>query len=638
MNTCSFYVSPATVIPPNDHGFLLFHEVHSGTCPSFVGYPTNIQLYNNLVDPSIPFRVLLMTAAQYQVFSLNPSQRACISTYPGCNTVRLDTDGTTHPLNVAIDPDETTDPVLVVENLSPTASIYFSATSVFYYTSYVCSEYGSSCFTCTAVAGCGYCRQSATCLNGNSTGPASGACTTGWEYHSCSSTCTAYTNCGDCTSQPNCGWCGATAACTGGSSSGPASGSCAAQWRFGNATTCPTPCPSAQNCTACMNLTESVQHPTHPNPHPTHLPSRLHWDGTSGAHPTHFLSSNGRVVWFVQLWLVPGDAQLYAGYCRRAAHPPWSAWPPAIPRGATCASWSWATCPACPVNATCASCLAAPGKKITNFANWWHVGTVGICAAAAGAPPRVEALTGFTGFFPWAPRFLSHERLVREFLPRPMLRPVIVRRLHRGRQRLIYHLSRALQVMWHCPAMPNCTIPWGCTECRNVTGCAWCESPSACALVTGSCSRWAADACPACPVTSDCGLCSSTPGCGFCAVSSTCMAGIRAGPVSGTCRTGWTYGRAASCLSTTTYIVIGVSAGAGLALVVLVFFLVFCCWFRHVKNRPAKALPDLSVPPGSGQPAPAPALAPAKIPPPPGAAWVAQAQPVPAGQPAVYVV
>jgi hypothetical protein len=103
----------------------------------------------------------------------------------------------------------------------------------------VCAAYSADCFACTAVAGCGYCAATSTCMpaegSTNGTGPALGDCSsTTWssDANSCPDPCGMLQTCDSCLGVIGCGWCGASCSCSSTSAdlTGPRRGTCASEW------------------------------------------------------------------------------------------------------------------------------------------------------------------------------------------------------------------------------------------------------------------------------------------------------------------------------------------------------------------------------------------------------------------------
>lgn len=100
-----------------------------------------------------------------------------------------------------------------------------------------------------------------------------------------------------------------------------------------------------------------------------------------------------------------------------------------------------------------------------------------------------------------------------------------------------------------CPAA-DCFARTSCGECQDAfTGCGWCASSGTCmpgapdlpaAPATCDDQQWYFDICPEdCADEMTCVSCTGTVGCGWCAGGGGCTAGTSAGPLEGSCASGW---------------------------------------------------------------------------------------------------
>jgi hypothetical protein len=95
----------------------------------------------------------------------------------------------------------------------------------------------ATCGECTPMGPCGWCESTRTCLVGGAMGPDMGSCAD-WDYvpSDCADfdagpppDCTDGTSCDTCTPMAGCGWCtnGTMGMCTNGTEMGPTMGTCA---------------------------------------------------------------------------------------------------------------------------------------------------------------------------------------------------------------------------------------------------------------------------------------------------------------------------------------------------------------------------------------------------------------------------
>ena len=100
-----------------------------------------------------------------------------------------------------------------------------------------------------------------------------------------------------------------------------------------------------------------------------------------------------------------------------------------------------------------------------------------------------------------------------------------------------------------CPAA-DCFARTSCGECQDAfTGCGWCASSGTCmagapdmpaAPAVCADQQWYFDICPEdCADEMTCVSCTGTVGCGWCPGGSGCAAGTDAGPLEGSCASGW---------------------------------------------------------------------------------------------------
>lgn len=96
-----------------------------------------------------------------------------------------------------------------------------------------CAVHNSSCNDCTPTGGCGWCRNTHRCVSGTATGPtdttACGASNWAWTTNDCTTPgdgCASSSGCASCARRSNCGWCDDSDTCHTGTSSGPTSGAC----------------------------------------------------------------------------------------------------------------------------------------------------------------------------------------------------------------------------------------------------------------------------------------------------------------------------------------------------------------------------------------------------------------------------
>ncbi len=118
----------------------------------------------------------------------------------------------------------------------------------------------TNCTACTAFPSCGWCAATGRCVDGGETGPVGSVCAMGWAWTSSACTsvdpCAASTTCTTCAAQAGCGWCGASSRCVTANTAttGPAAGACASGWS-GTAAACaappPDPCAGLTNCGSC---------------------------------------------------------------------------------------------------------------------------------------------------------------------------------------------------------------------------------------------------------------------------------------------------------------------------------------------------------------------------------------------------
>ncbi|KNC47259.1 uncharacterized protein AMSG_03689 [Thecamonas trahens ATCC 50062] len=117
----------------------------------------------------------------------------------------------------------------------------------------------ASCSACTALTGCGWCAQTATCERGSDTTSYTSTCTaaSGWARDSCPVCATASgSSCASCTSLAGCGWCASTATCLAGDAAGawPGQATCpVTHWDFAGAggAGC-RECASRSGCATCQ--------------------------------------------------------------------------------------------------------------------------------------------------------------------------------------------------------------------------------------------------------------------------------------------------------------------------------------------------------------------------------------------------
>ncbi|HEY3357457.1 MAG TPA: M64 family metallopeptidase [Polyangia bacterium] len=113
----------------------------------------------------------------------------------------------------------------------------------------------TTCDACAASFACGWCAASGTCMEGTGAGPTAGACSDWRGYTSQCATadpCALSWTCGDCTAAYGCGWCADWGGCVEGSSTGPATGGCG-DWRWTSDVCAPPadPCAAYTDCATC---------------------------------------------------------------------------------------------------------------------------------------------------------------------------------------------------------------------------------------------------------------------------------------------------------------------------------------------------------------------------------------------------
>eukprot|EP00708_Paratrimastix_pyriformis_P002970 GAFH01001734.1.p1 GENE.GAFH01001734.1~~GAFH01001734.1.p1 ORF type:complete len:407 (+),score=55.38 GAFH01001734.1:71-1222(+) len=180
-DTCGVSLSSSTTI--NSVSYVWTQPSELSSC-SGLGYPTKVVLtLTPHTSASYPYyRVFVFTSTEFTKYK-NGQQATCLNT--GCATYYSSSSQNT--VQTTIDPDVTSNPVVVLENADQSYTLYFSGTIIFSYPS--CSSY-SSCSSCTDYYGCGYCQSSSSCVRGKSSGPYSGSCSTdSWAYYesACSS-------------------------------------------------------------------------------------------------------------------------------------------------------------------------------------------------------------------------------------------------------------------------------------------------------------------------------------------------------------------------------------------------------------------------------------------------------------------
>lgn len=99
----------------------------------------------------------------------------------------------------------------------------------------------AGCGMCTNEPGCGFCPSNGACMSGRASGPTvTGACVWGWTYlpercTTSSDPCLLIgSSCGTCTARSGCGWCGPANRCMTGTATGPSSTTCTTDWSFGS--------------------------------------------------------------------------------------------------------------------------------------------------------------------------------------------------------------------------------------------------------------------------------------------------------------------------------------------------------------------------------------------------------------------
>ena len=92
----------------------------------------------------------------------------------------------------------------------------------------------AGCSECAAEAGCGWCSETSTCMQGGPAGPCAGGCQGHWTQGYCADwPCSHASTCDDCLATQLCGWCEPLQACMVGSSAQPLQLSCpAGGYRF----------------------------------------------------------------------------------------------------------------------------------------------------------------------------------------------------------------------------------------------------------------------------------------------------------------------------------------------------------------------------------------------------------------------
>jgi len=91
----------------------------------------------------------------------------------------------------------------------------------------------SSCGSCSALPGCGWCSATNTCMQGNEQGACGGSCREHWTFGYCADwPCSHHHTCDDCLAAEVCGWCSSSRTCMAGSDVQPLQLRCTSGYRY----------------------------------------------------------------------------------------------------------------------------------------------------------------------------------------------------------------------------------------------------------------------------------------------------------------------------------------------------------------------------------------------------------------------